>query len=199
MHVPRQPTETKEYRMPPQKKPLKRANAPVLQQQPTNQGGDDDDDDDDTEVQDVQTDTTSDNPDGAGDDTEPDDEEAPEEGPPGVDGNEDPNPALKAIDDRTAPAYQQRFPGAPRDAAVFEAGENIIVKAKTQGDLVVVQEPVYRATKPPGSRRWRFHLLYSRGATLAKVRVKQIGKPGTDEEKKASWPYEVKDSGYFSA
>jgi hypothetical protein len=108
--------------------------------------------------------------------------------------------ALDTSDEgETAPAWeQQRFTGQPR-GAVFESGEDVVIKGIQRGELIEVQEPVYRATLAPGSRRWRFHLLYSKGATITKNRTKKIGTQKTDEEKAQAWPYTVKDSGYFQA
>lgn len=146
----------------------------------------------DSDVEDVEIEeTVDDDANSADDDAEQGTEEPDDE----ADGEEQSDELTP--EQRIAKAYETRFPGAPK-GAVFEAGENIIVKAHTQGDLIVVDEPVYRATKPPGSRRWRFHLLYSKGASMAKAKTKKIGKQ-TGEDKKTVWPYEVKDSGYFSA
>lgn len=76
----------------------------------------------------------------------------------------------------------ERLMGAPRDGRTFRTGETVIVKGKEQGGFIVVQEPVYRASRTPQSSRWRFHLLFARGAEIPKGQTKEVkAEPGTFE------------------
>lgn len=101
------------------------------------------------------------------------DEAQPEEAP---ESHEDPVLAnLKGTDEGdTAPVYE-RLIGAPRDGRSFQPGEPVVLKGIQKGGLLTVQEPVYRAVKAPGSSRWRYHLLMSRGSQIAMSKVKEIG------------------------
>ena len=76
----------------------------------------------------------------------------------------------------------ERLLGAPKDGRTFQPGEKVIVKGIEKGGFIVVQEAVYRAARTPQSSRWRYHLLYSKGAQIPKGKTKIVDKPNGKDD-----------------